>query len=183
MTITSSVAGFWALFASYFGLHTALVQHYHAVIMAFIYGGFALAFLAAVFAAKSWLGHWLSRPIVSRSVIPCFAVLVAVAAAGCSHATDDPLATKVALTKPYPLSYEGAESDRISVQYAVLELARQAKLGYDFGASQANAGEACRKYITPEIAGIPLREALAEILKPEALTYDIRDGKIVLKKN
>lgn len=100
-----------------------------------------------------------------------------------SRATDDQLATKVTLTKPYPLSYDGAESDRISVQFAVTELAKQAKLGYDFGASQANAGEVCRKYITPEIEGIPLREALAKILKPEALTYDIRDGKIVLKKN
>ncbi|HEX7577386.1 MAG TPA: hypothetical protein VF430_05045, partial [Verrucomicrobiae bacterium] len=59
----------------------------------------------------------------------------------------------------------------------------QAKLGYDLGASQTNAGEVCRKYITPEIEGIPLREALAKILMPEALTYDIRDGKIVLKKN
>jgi predicted small lipoprotein YifL len=100
-----------------------------------------------------------------------------------SRATDDQLATKVTLTKPYPLDYEGAESDRISLQYAVIELAKQAKLGYDFGASQANAGEVCKKYITPEIKGIPLREALAKILKPEALTYDIRDGKIVLKKN
>src|ERR1039457_781902 len=113
----------------------------------------------------------------------CFAILVAVAAAGCSRANDDQPATKVGLTKPYPLSYEGAESDRISVQYAVTELAKQAKLGYDFGASQASAGEVCRKYITPEIEGIPLREALAKILKPEALTYDIRNGKIVLKKN
>jgi hypothetical protein len=50
-------------------------------------------------------------------------------------------------------------------------------------ASQANAGEVCRKYITPEIEAIPLREALAKILTPEALTYDVRNGKIVLKKN
>jgi len=183
ITITSSVAGLWALFASYFGLHTALVHHYHAVIMALFYAGFALAFLAAVLAAKSWLGHWLSRRIVSMSVIPCFAVLVAVTAAGCSRATDHKLATKVTLTQPYPLSYAGDESNRITVQYAVKELAKQAKLGYDFDASQANAGEVCRKYITPEIEGIPLREALDQILKPEALTYDIRSGKIVLKKN
>ncbi|MFZ1074689.1 MAG: hypothetical protein WAO21_14785 [Verrucomicrobiia bacterium] len=100
-----------------------------------------------------------------------------------SRATDDQLATKVALTKPYPLSYEGAESDRITVQYAVMALAKQAKLGYDWDASQANAGEVCKNYITPEIDGIPLREALTNILEPEALTYDIRDGKIVLKKN
>jgi hypothetical protein len=111
------------------------------------------------------------------------AVLVAVAAVGCSRATHDQLATKVTLTKPYPLHYDGDESDRITVQYAVIELAKQAKLGYDWGASQTNAGEVCRKYITPEIEGIPLREALTKILKPEALTYDIQGGKIVLKKN
>ena len=69
------------------------------------------------------------------------------------------------------------------MQYAVIEVAKQAKLGYDWGASQTNAGYVCRKYITPQIEGIPLREALAEILKPEDLSYDVRDGKIVLKKN
>jgi hypothetical protein len=101
-----------------------------------------------------------------------------------SRATDDQLATKVTLTQPYPLNYAGDdESNRITVQYAVRQLAKQAKLGYDLDASQANAGEVCKKYITPEIEGIPLREALANILNPEALTYDIRDGKIVLKKN
>jgi hypothetical protein len=100
-----------------------------------------------------------------------------------SRATDDQLATTVTLTQPYPLSNAGDESNRITVQYAVIQLAKQAKLGYDWDASQANAGEVCRKYITPQVEGIPLREALAEILTPEALTYDIRDGKIVLKKN
>ena len=100
-----------------------------------------------------------------------------------SRATEDQLATKVTLTQPYPLSYAGGESNRITVQYAVIELAKQAKLGYDWGASQTNAGEVCRKYITPEIEGIPLREALDQILKPEELTYDIQGSKIVLKKN
>ena len=100
-----------------------------------------------------------------------------------SRATEDQLATKVTLTQPYPLSYAGDESNRITVQYAVKDLAKQAKLGYDFDASQANAGEVCRKYITPEIEGIPLREALDQILKPEELTYDIQGSKIVLKKN
>ena len=65
----------------------------------------------------------------------------------------------------------------------LIELAKQAKLGYDWGASQTNAGEVCRKYITPEIEGIPLREALAKILEPEELTYEIQGAKIVLKKN
>jgi hypothetical protein len=95
----------------------------------------------------------------------------------------DPLATKVTLIKPYPLHFAGDESDRITVQYAVIEVAKQAKLGYDWDASKANAGEVCRKFITPEIDGVPLREALDKILKPETLTYDIRDGKIVLKND
>ena len=127
--------------------------------------------------------HRFSRRIVSMSVIPCLALLFAVTAAGCSRATHDPLTTKVTLTKPYPLSYQGAESDRISVQYAVTELAKQAKLGYDFAGSQANAGEGCRKYITPEIEGIPLREALDNISSRRHYPMNIRAGKIVLKKN
>lgn len=102
---------------------------------------------------------------------------------GSSRVTDDPLATKVTLTKPYPLNFAGDESDKITVQYAVIDLAKQAKLDYDWNASVTNAGEVCRKYITPDIEGIPLREALTQILTPEALTYDIQSSKIVLKKN
>ena len=117
------------------------------------------------------------------AMIPCIAVLVAVAAAGCSRA-DHRLSTEVTLTQPYPPNYKGDdESNRITLQYAVIQLAKQAKLGYDWDASQANAGEVCKKYITPDIEGIPLREALTNILTPEALTYDIQKGKIVLKKN
>ena len=100
-----------------------------------------------------------------------------------SRLADDRLTTKVTLTKPYPLHYQGDESDRISVQFAACELANQAKLGYNFGASLTNAGDACRKFITPEINGVPLREALDQILKPEALTYDIQGNFLVLKKN
>jgi hypothetical protein len=126
--------------------------------------------------------------------IPHFIIGAALAAfvIGCSKTpsqsssrlpADDRLATKVTLTKPYPLHYKGDESDRISVQFAACELANQAKLGYDFGASLTNAGDACRIFITPEIRGIPLREALDKILRPEALTYDIHGNFLFLKKN
>jgi hypothetical protein len=97
-------------------------------------------------------------------------------------AYDDPFATKVSLTKPYPESSKGAGTERISLQFAVAELAKQAGLGYDFGTSSASTGPACRKWVTPQIEGITLREALDQILKPEGLTYEVRDGKIVLKK-
>jgi hypothetical protein len=39
------------------------------------------------------------------------------------------------------------------------------------------------RLVTPNIEGVALREALTNVLEPEGLTYDIRDGKIVLKKN
>jgi hypothetical protein len=108
---------------------------------------------------------------------------ILIAGCGKKSPSHDPLATKVTLTKPYPLNFEGDESDKITVQYAVIDLAKQAKLDYDWNTSKANAGDVCRKYITPQIEGIPLREALAKILEPEALTYDIQSGRIVLKKN
>jgi hypothetical protein len=137
---------------------------------------------AGAVALAEVMGRWLKRRVVSISLISCFAVVVAAAAAGCSRATNDPLGTKVTLTKPYPLDYEGDETNRISVQYAVMDLARQAGLGYDWGASQTNAGEACRIWTTPDLEGVPLREALTNILEPQGLTYDIEGGKIVLKK-
>ncbi|MBF0500234.1 MAG: hypothetical protein HQM09_08880 [Candidatus Riflebacteria bacterium] len=94
----------------------------------------------------------------------------------------NPLTVKVSLTKPYPESYKGTRTDKISLQYAVIELAKQAGLAYDFNTSQANTKPTCTKYITPQIEGITLGEALDKILKPEGLGYEILDGKIVLKK-
>jgi len=38
-------------------------------------------------------------------------------------------------------------------------------------------------FITPEIRGIPFREALDKILRPQALTYDIHGNFIFLKQN
>lgn len=98
------------------------------------------------------------------------------------RAEGDPLAAKVTLTKPYPVDFEGARADRISIQYAVGELAKQAGLGYDFKASLENTKPTCMKWVTPQIEKLPLREALDKILKPEGLSYEIRDGKVVLKK-
>lgn len=37
----------------------------------------------------------------------------------------------VTLAKPYPLSFKGASSDKLAVQYAVLELGKQVGLTYE----------------------------------------------------
>lgn len=96
---------------------------------------------------------------------------------------DDRLAAKVTLTKPYPLHNQWDESDRITVQFAACDLANQARLGYDFGTSLTNTGDACGKFVAPDIKGMPLREALDKLLKPEGLTYDIHGNFLFLKKN
>ena len=115
--------------------------------------------------------------LLSVALLSCLLVLGASA-----QAKDDPLGAKVSLTKPYPPAYEGAKTDKISVQYAVTALGKQAGLGYDFKASQTNVGKASRKFITPKIEGISLRKALKNILGPLGLSYEVRDGKIVLIK-
>ena len=62
----------------------------------------------------------------------------------------------VTLKRPYPESYAGARTDRMSVQYAVKELARQAGLAYDFKTSYANTDPICKRYVQPRINSQPL---------------------------
>jgi hypothetical protein len=112
----------------------------------------------------------------------CVVLLFAAALAGPAQAAGDPLDAKVSLTKPYPESYKDAGTERIAIQYAVLELAKQAGLGYDFKTSFANTDPVCRKWVTPQIVGMTLREALDKVLTAEGLTYEVREGRIVLKK-
>jgi hypothetical protein len=117
-------------------------------------------------------------PAFAVSCLVAFSAMVGVSAG----AEGDSLTAKVSLTKPYPVNFEGAKADKIAIQYAVIELAKQADLGYDFETSLANTKPTCTKWITPQIEEITLREALDGILKPEGLTYELRDGKVVLKK-
>ena len=89
----------------------------------------------------------------------------------------------VSLTKPYPAAYRGAPTDRISVQYAVIEIGRQAGLGYDWDTSARNTDGLCRRWIYPEINQQPFERAMKEILSPLGLSYETRDGTtIVLTK-
>jgi hypothetical protein len=92
------------------------------------------------------------------------------------------LRTKVSLKSPYPQSYSGAPTDKISVQYAAMEILKQAGVNYDFKKSQANVGEVARRWITPNIVEAPCDTALAQILGSAGLTYEIDNGNVVLKR-
>lgn len=93
-----------------------------------------------------------------------------------------PLNTPVSLSAPYPASYQGAPQDKISVQYAVMEVVKQAGLRYDFDTSRRNTDPICRQFIMPNIQNQPCRQALTSILRPVGLTYRITNGVVVLEK-
>lgn len=89
---------------------------------------------------------------------------------------------RVTLQRPYPESYKGAGTDRMSVQYAVIELARQAGFGYNWNESYGNTDPDCRKWVTPNIVNVPFDAAMREVLNPFGLTYEIRNNSVVLRR-
>jgi hypothetical protein len=95
--------------------------------------------------------------------------------------TPSSLRATVSLKAPYPQSYPGAPTDKISLQYAVIELVRQAGLKYDFKGSQVNIGELARKWVRPRIEARPLATALDGLLKPWGLTYQLTGTTVVLR--
>jgi len=116
-------------------------------------------------------------------VASIFTLIIALglSTAGCSRQATvaDPLGN-ITLVPPYPSSYPGAPTDKISVQYAVIEVARQAGIGYEWDSSAENTDPVRRLWITPVISNQPLSRALEMILKPANLTYTIADGKIII---
>jgi formylglycine-generating enzyme required for sulfatase activity/serine/threonine protein kinase len=99
-----------------------------------------------------------------------------------AHGVRAALQHKVTLKPPYPRSYPGAATDRMSVQYAVIELLKQARLGYDFKQSQANVGELARRWVRPQIVNVPCDKALEQLLGPLGLTYQVTKGKAILRR-
>jgi hypothetical protein len=93
----------------------------------------------------------------------------------------DPLGN-VTLVPPYPADYPEARTDKISVQYAVIAIARQTGIQYDWDTSFKNTDPVCRQWITPVILRRPFPQALEMILKPVNLKYTISNGKIILGK-
>jgi len=91
----------------------------------------------------------------------------------------DPLGT-VTLLPPYPANYPGAPRDKISVQYAVIAVADQAGIRYDWDTSFRHTDPVCRQWIAPVILNRPFAKAMEIILTPVNLTYTIANGKIIL---
>ena len=85
-------------------------------------------------------------------------------------AGDSHLKTKVKFTSP-----------QASVQDIVQSLAQQAGLGYEWKKSFAQTDPLCRRWVNNvAIQGKPCREALAQILDPVGLRYEIEQGSVVL---
>lgn len=87
---------------------------------------------------------------------------------------------KVSLQKPYPIVYKDAPTDKISVQYAVQELCRQAGKGYDYKESLRLCDALARRWITPQIDRQELDVALSSMLTPLGLGKDEVDGRVVV---
>lgn len=92
------------------------------------------------------------------------------------------LRKKVSLTLPYPQSSAGTPTDRISVQYAVAEIVKQVEVEYNLEKSRANLGDLARRWVTPTITGETCETALAKLLDPLGLSYEVENGKVVLNR-
>lgn len=105
------------------------------------------------------------------------------AAAGCAkRMTAANPQGNVTLIPPYAPDYPGAPDDKISVQYAVISVAKQTGIGYDWDTSFKNTDPVCRLWIRPTVMRQPFPNAMKMILDPVRLNYTIKDGKIVLTR-
>lgn len=117
--------------------------------------------------------------------LPFFALALLIVSglsiASCSRqaTVHDPLGT-VTLMPPYAESYRGAPRDKLTVQYAVIAVADQAGIRYDWDTSFRHTDPVCRQWITPVILNRPFAKAMEMILAPVNLTYTISHGKIIL---
>ena len=92
-------------------------------------------------------------------------------------------APRVSLTgPPYPASYPGAPTDKLSIQYAVMEILKQVRLKYDFNGSRNRTDPVCRQWCQPHIVNQPWPAALETILAPVGLSYDLNGDTVILKR-
>lgn len=75
-------------------------------------------------------------------------------------------------------------ADKKSVQYIVIDLAQQAGLGYNWNKSFAHTDPECRRFVNGvSINNRTFVQAMATILNPVQLTFEVDDGKVVLYRH
>jgi hypothetical protein len=92
------------------------------------------------------------------------------------------LTKSVTLVPPYNNVQPGEETDRISVQFAVMAIASQLGLEYNWEKSAKNLNVIARQWTRPNIRNRSGQEALGMICRPLNLLYWVESGKIVLEK-
>ena len=120
------------------------------------------------------------RPISSRTVEAALGGTFAIPTVLTDTQVREHLERKVSLYPPYPhVSSEGAES-AISVMLAIKTMLDQAGIRFDHAASLANTGQQAWLKVRPDVRDKPCSLALEEVLNSVGLTYDIRNGQVVL---
>lgn len=68
-----------------------------------------------------------------------------------------------------------------SIQYIVIDLAAQVGLGYNWEKSLAQTDPECRRFVfDASITNLPFAKAMAEILDPVGLRFEVEAGRVVL---
>ena len=76
---------------------------------------------------------------------------------------------------------QSPDGDRLTVQYAVMAIAKAAGMQYQWDKSQKLAGEKARQYIKPiNFENTPANQAIISILEPVGLTYALDESGVFL---
>jgi hypothetical protein len=88
------------------------------------------------------------------------------------------LAAAIAQAPTQTVSYH---TDRKSVQYVVIDLAKMVELGYDWDKSARQTDPERRHWVDGlSISSEPFDQAMKRVLDPVHLRYEIEDNKVVL---
>lgn len=90
-----------------------------------------------------------------------------------------PDTNRLVTLKP-PYTETDGPSGKITLQYSVKLICRQAGMEYDWKRSAANTEPLCRQYVDPDFEGIPWEKAMDDILDPLGLAHTFENGKVVL---
>ncbi len=96
------------------------------------------------------------------------------------HGLPAKLDARVTLKEPYAPRTRGRQ-DRISIQFAVDEIARQAGLTHSLKDTGDRLGTLARKYIRPNLDEVTVGEALRRVLEPYGVRWSISGAKLELK--